>query len=403
MKVILYTQAYNSKETMERTIRSVVSQTYTNWTWHLVDNGSTDKTSRIIRAYAAQDARIKPSRNQKNHVWESGNSVFEILTQYDDGDYFCWLDADDEYKPDFLEKIFDFIQRNHLDIAACGTDLIDSCTNKNLGTRKLNQNLILQGNAFETYFPAYHQFMRTSWCKLYSLSVLRSFDFGIFNQVSYGWDTIFAMGAFRRAKRVGILAESLHKYYISPKSMSYQWDSKRIGSDRILYETACNFLVDKCGSISPQNENFLLAVYMNALKDTLNVLLNARISMQEKIAGVIDIFSHKYTEQLMAKEHFGLSAGSVAEMAKRKELFSAVTNWMLSLDEIPSELVERYCRVGELLSATIENADSWLFFKKLRVRFSLEQGRKDEARDSLFELVELIPNDPEIMEFQQSV
>lgn len=402
-QVIIYTQAYDAQKTIERTIKSVVSQTYTNWVWHLVDNGSTDKTSQIIHAYAAQDARIIPARNQKNHVWESGNSVFEVLSRYENGDYFCWLDADDEYTADFLEKMLAFIARNQLDVGACGYDFIDSSTNKSLGVRKLNQDVILQGSAFETHFPAYHQFMRTSWCKLYSLSVLRSFDFEIFNQVSYGWDTIFAMGAFRRAKRVGILAESLHKYYVSPKSVSYQFDKKRIGSDRILHETACSFLVEKGGYVSPRNEDFLLAVYMNALKDTLNVLLNARISPREKTAGVIEIVTHKYTGRLMAKEGLGLEVGSLAQMsAQRKELFSTLAHWLLSQNEVSDELIEEYCNAGEMLSAVIENADGWLFFKKLRVRFFLEQNRKDEARDSLNELAELIPNDPDVMDFQQS-
>ena len=221
--------------------------------------------------------------------------------------------------------------------------------------------------------------------------------------LTYGWDTLFAIENFRNASRAGILPECLHNYHISAKSLSYQFDEKRIISDRILYETARNFLTDKCGSISLDNEDFLLVVYMNAIRDTLQVLLNTSVSLSEKLAGVVNIFTHKYTGQLMAQNNFGKGAGSITMLSdNRQELLSSMADWLLSLGEVPDELVEGYCDAGELLCAAVENAGGWLCFKKLLIRFLIEQNRQDEAKDRLEELIELIPNDSEVISFQQS-
>ena len=93
----------------------------------------------------------------------------------------------------------------------------------------------------------------------------------------------FTMCALKGANRVGILAKSLHKYYISNKSTSSNFDPDRIKCDIILHEAALD-LLKPYGAVSLGNLNFLYAVYYNATKDTLNVLVNSNRSILEKNA-----------------------------------------------------------------------------------------------------------------------
>ena len=51
--------AYNTEKFIGESIQSVVDQTYANWELLVVDDGSTDKTADIIRAFAARDSRVK--------------------------------------------------------------------------------------------------------------------------------------------------------------------------------------------------------------------------------------------------------------------------------------------------------------------------------------------------------
>ena len=176
-KIIVYTVAYNAEKTLQRTINSILAQTYDNWMHYCVDNGSNDCTSAIIRDYAAKDSRIIHFVNKENHAWEQGNTWSDIIKQHSETDFFCWLDADDEYKPDFFEKMLLFIEKSNLDIAACGNDFVDVRTDEAEKVRKLNKDIILEGDGFSEYLSTYHQFMRTFWAKLYSIAVLRRIDF----------------------------------------------------------------------------------------------------------------------------------------------------------------------------------------------------------------------------------
>lgn len=324
-KTIILTRAYNAEKTLRMTIDSVLNQSYKNYVYYVIDNGSTDGTGEIIKEYAAKDGRIIHWRNEINNIGKSEIDIFSDPS-HSDNDFYCAIDADDEYKHGFLEKTLAFMNENALDIAAAGNDFIEAQTNRVTGIRSLNQDLILEDAAFSLYFRYYYQFMRTIWGKLYKLSLLRQCDFENymkrFSGIRYGGDTLFVMQAFRHAKRVGIIAESMHKYYMSPKSTSYSLDKGRIDSDRILHELAKEYLFAKVGHINPENRNFLCLVHFNAIKDTLNIVMNTDIAPLEKLEAMQDIFTHDATRELKNSE--------VAVSKEYQVYFDNVTKWILS-------------------------------------------------------------------------
>ncbi|WP_377865335.1 glycosyltransferase family 2 protein [Bacillus sp. R86525] len=323
-KCIFYTYAYNAEKTMARAIESVIAQTEQNWVWYLLDNAATDGTGEIIKQYASKDSRIIALRNKQNHVHERGHSWTEIIENYDESDYFCFLDADDEYKPNFLKSMVQFISNYDLDVAACGHDFIDETSKDLIAIRRLGQNLILDTpEMFNTYFSDYHQFMRTVWCKLYKVSILRKFDFSRMPDMHYGADTLFAIENFRNARRVGILADSLHKYYMNLQSSSYQLDATRITCDRILDDTARAFLIDKCGFISPQNNQFIHAVYYNGINDTITVILQETLTSYAKLQSLYDVLTHKKTKELFQQI-------DISDEELDLKLRKPVINWLLA-------------------------------------------------------------------------
>jgi glycosyltransferase involved in cell wall biosynthesis len=384
----------------------VLAQTFEDFTYYLLDNGSTDSTGDIVREYAARDERVVALFNRENHV---GHSFSDTIYDRSIGDdcYLCTLDADDEYKPAFMEKMLLFAKTNNLDVVACGNDYIDSDNAEQIGARILPNNIILDGQeSFDRYFAHYYQFMRTIWGKLYKMPALRKCSFTLSRSanIPYGGDTLFTIEACEKAKRIGILGESLHKYYVSSKSMSYNWNPTRISSDRILHKATHDFLVAKAGSVTQSNNEALLVVYLNAINDTICILINADVSEDEKLVAVFDIFSHEYTRQLAAETRFKSFADEAHNaLSLRRTLFSTAAKWLLSREEVSDEQLEQFCSIGEFVCAVCENADGWLFFKKLLVRFLLEAGRTDEACAKLDELAELLPDDGEILEMRAKI
>lgn len=163
--IYIQTTAYNASKTIGRAVESVLHQTYGEFRYYLVENGSTDggKTRRLIEEYARSDDRIRPFFNKQNHVWDDNIEVINLPHSISSEDYYCLLDADDEYAATFFEDMLKLMNHYQLDIAACGNDFVHAENGNLLGQRVLQQNLILYGERFSQYFLYYHQFMRTIW------------------------------------------------------------------------------------------------------------------------------------------------------------------------------------------------------------------------------------------------
>lgn len=318
--IIIYTMAFNAEKTILRAIKSVQNQTEQNWRWYLLDNGSCDGTGALIQRCAEADSRIIPLANQDNCVFH-GTHFLDIMYHCEKRDWFCLLDADDEYKPNFLADMLTFAERERLDVAACGSDFIDEATGNIFGQRILPDDLIISGKEdFDRFLPLYHQFMRSNWGKLYSGQIIPRFNMEHMAGASiYGGDTLYSQEMLWESERFGIRAGTLHRYYTGPKSISTQWNPLRSEADRILYRSACSFLIDKCGSVSPRNRDFLQCVYSNAVADTVNVIQNSGLSPAEKLREYHAIAAHPIT--LAAYRECG---GKEAERSRARLLMGAL-------------------------------------------------------------------------------
>ena len=108
--VSIITPTYNCGRFIGETIESVQQQTYTNWEMIIVDDCSTDDTKSVVEKYLQQDKRIKYHCLAEN----SGAAVartkaMELAT----GQYMAFLDSDDLWMPDKLEKQLEFMQKNN--------------------------------------------------------------------------------------------------------------------------------------------------------------------------------------------------------------------------------------------------------------------------------------------------
>jgi|ADGO01.1.fsa_nt_gi Glycosyltransferases involved in cell wall biogenesis len=98
------TPVYNGATYLAAAIESVINQSYTNWSYVIVDNCSTDETFAIAQAYAARDRRISVVRNQR-HLPMLANWN-EAMRRLPPGAAYCKvLHADDLLLPQCLEAM----------------------------------------------------------------------------------------------------------------------------------------------------------------------------------------------------------------------------------------------------------------------------------------------------------
>ena len=108
-KVSIIMPNYNCEKFIEETISSVLAQTYENWELLIVDDCSTDSSVEIIKNYCKNDDRIKLFINEENSgAAASRNWALREAT----GKWIAFLDSDDIWLPEKLEKQLAFMVKN---------------------------------------------------------------------------------------------------------------------------------------------------------------------------------------------------------------------------------------------------------------------------------------------------
>lgn len=128
--------AYNSESVISRTIESVLAQTYDNWELIIVDDGSTDNTKEVVGQFVKKDKRI-------SYIWQknSGGAASPKNTgfKYAKGDFIAYLDHDDEWLSQKLEKQIELFKSNDkLGVVSCNVFVINEIE-KTSGERKLSR------------------------------------------------------------------------------------------------------------------------------------------------------------------------------------------------------------------------------------------------------------------------
>jgi len=109
--VSILTPTYNTEKFIRSTIESAQNQSYTNWEMILVDDASADNTVAIIEEFVKKDSRIKLFKLPENRGnGFARNAALEKAT----GKYIAYLDADDLWFPEKLEKQIQFLKANNL-------------------------------------------------------------------------------------------------------------------------------------------------------------------------------------------------------------------------------------------------------------------------------------------------
>lgn len=146
--VSVITPSYNCGKFIEDTIKSVINQTYENWELIIIDDCSNDCTREVVEKYIKVDSRIKYFVLEKN----SGAAVARTKgIKLAKGRYIAFLDSDDVWKPQKLEKQIAFMRKNKYAITCTSYQKIDEFGNSlnivNKANDKINYNKLLLENS----------------------------------------------------------------------------------------------------------------------------------------------------------------------------------------------------------------------------------------------------------------
>jgi glycosyltransferase involved in cell wall biosynthesis len=115
ISVIMLT--YNRETLVSRAIESILAQTFADFEFIIIDNGSCDRSGEIADEYAAKDSRIKVIHRDRGNIGSGRNAGLDAAK----GKYIAFIDDDDYAEPDFLEFLFNLAVSNNADISICGS------------------------------------------------------------------------------------------------------------------------------------------------------------------------------------------------------------------------------------------------------------------------------------------
>ncbi len=120
--VSIITPVYNCEAFLPEAARSVLEQTWGNWEWIIVDDGSVDGSFDLARSLAEQDSRIRAARLECNMGPAAARNRAIDMAK---GRFIAFLDCDDLWKPEKLKKQVGFMLEGKIGFSYSYYEVID--------------------------------------------------------------------------------------------------------------------------------------------------------------------------------------------------------------------------------------------------------------------------------------
>jgi teichuronic acid biosynthesis glycosyltransferase TuaG len=190
--------AFNSAVFIEQSIQSVLSQTLTEWELIVADDGSTDDTAVIVSRISEQDGRVKLLRLDGRRGPAGARNAALAAAK---GRYIAFLDSDDLWKPQKLEKQISFMQERDVAFSFTAYDRIGEGgepRGRMPAKDKLNYEQLL-GSCVIGCLTAVYDTEKLG--KLFMPDSVRPEDFAlwlrILKQVDYAWPVNESLAIYR--------------------------------------------------------------------------------------------------------------------------------------------------------------------------------------------------------------
>ncbi len=140
---------YNGEKFLAHSIKSCLTQTYTNLELIIVNDCSTDSSLQIAEYFAQKDGRIKVISNESNLKLPAS---LNIGHQHAKGECFTWTSDDNFFEPNAIEVMLEEISNNNIDVVHCNFNIIDLNGNSRFNNVMCKNLSLLLGNNIGSCF-----------------------------------------------------------------------------------------------------------------------------------------------------------------------------------------------------------------------------------------------------------
>jgi len=280
VKVSIIMPVYCVEEYVGQAIESIKAQTYTNWEFFCVDDGSPDKSGEICDRYAKEDSRIVVIHKENGGAPSARNVAIDKAT----GKYMYFLDSDDWAEPTMLEDMVKLAEDNNSQLVVAGYYIDTYYTD----TEKYTQEQFVESNVFENqrHFRenAHKLFdknlLYTPWNKLYRADYIR--ENKLYFPETFWDDFPFNLSVIRDVQSVSV-TDKKYYHFIRKRAESetakYRADmfAKREEEHGWMVELYNHWQVS-----TPETEEFLSRRYIERVVGCCENVTNKNCTLSKK-------------------------------------------------------------------------------------------------------------------------
>jgi len=219
-RVSVIMPVYNAEKYLESSIESILNQTFQDIEIICVDDGSTDDSLNILRTFKEKDLRIKILEQSNLYAGIARNNAMKIAK----GNYLIFLDSDDIFKSDMIEKAYKRAIDVDADIVVFGGYYFENDIKKSFDfPALLRTDMVFDDNVFEPNDSFEYIFNFTTpapWNKLFKREFIEKNNL-YFQKYKRVNDLYFVKISLALAKRIGIVDEKLIYYRILLQKKDY--------------------------------------------------------------------------------------------------------------------------------------------------------------------------------------
>ncbi len=186
---------YNVKPYLEKSLTSILAQTYQNIEVLAVDDGSTDGSLEILQAFAAKDGRLHYMTKENGGVSSARNMALEHAT----GQYISFMDPDDWVAPEFLQTLYTSLTEHQADLSICNNRYIYADGTFGKRTPQILEEAVVDTKQAYADLLLEKKFRSHSCNKLFKASLFSGLRFP---EMTIHEDTFLMPALFQRAKRI---------------------------------------------------------------------------------------------------------------------------------------------------------------------------------------------------------
>ena len=201
-----------------RCIESVLNQTYKNIDIIIIDDGSNDGSSDILKKAQNTDNRIRLASQEHQGPAAARNKGVEISK----GEYIVFIDADDYIEPNMIEVLYNLLESDNNDMAVCGY-FKESTTSTSRIEGFEQQRFVGKSDICKYIKYSYvNDLLNPVWNKMYRKSMIKQmFD----EDVVIGEDIDFNMRNLVECYSIGVTNKCLYHYNAdNQSSISHTYD-----------------------------------------------------------------------------------------------------------------------------------------------------------------------------------